>query len=586
MTEEANQKPGTEAPVPLTRWVPNTPIFGSRIREVVPIPGGGATLHLITRKGVLPLDVSAEYVARHDPKEGKFYVEIDGEATYLSITDMKRQYHRYYEPKPPRTGKKVTQSELGEAEKRLEELFVDRARAESGRRQSEEQRIEETLYKRLAEVKVLLQEVVGGEDTVGRMASVEGAIDRILKRLDQIGAFESGWRKGHDNRLTAAEQGLDALRRKIALDMEKRLKGHEGTLSEVQSRHDYLAASLAESDARITAHNDVLGEVRRWREDTDAILKGLERRVDKNPDRAEWDQFAGRVEDRVVARMKDDELAVPKLAARVEGLQEGMARIEAARADAEEALWARFHRLCDEDRRDVEYRIDGEINALRGHLGLPRIRFEGREGKEPGGRLRTTEGARDVSTPAKDPGAATAAVDAAEGVTVFMGKGAPEVEHMIPDAEHRPRVVPTTVPAGHVLDFVPPTTAYEPRNVEIPASGYVDENGTQHVHSSARAIQHTFTVDAEGNPFGGISQGHGFSVKWQRGPVTPERGRNGAFIEELLTACIERLRDYQGGRFACIENEDAIRLLEAGRAALFARTADRAQRGVEGTHEV
>lgn len=52
-------------------------------------------------------------------------------------------------------------------------------------------------------------------------------------------------------------------------------------------------------------------------------------------------------------------------------------------------------------------------------------------------------------------------------------------------------------------------------------------------------------ADDEGRPDGGISDGPGFTVSWQRGPLVLPDGtelpRNGAFVEEVLGACRDRL---------------------------------------------
>lgn len=60
-------------------------------------------------------------------------------------------------------------------------------------------------------------------------------------------------------------------------------------------------------------------------------------------------------------------------------------------------------------------------------------------------------------------------------------------------------------------------------------------------------------ADDEGRPDGGISDGPGFTVSWQRGPLVLPDGtelpRNGAFVEEVLGACRDRLVTYQDSPF-------------------------------------
>lgn len=92
-----------------------------------------------------------------------------------------------------------------------------------------------------------------------------------------------------------------------------------------------------------------------------------------------------------------------------------------------------------------------------------------------------------------------------------------------------------------------------------------------------------------GNPAGGKTTATGLTIDWQKGPLGRGAERqepNGAFVETVVLAAIDRLRFYQAGRFACAENEAAIQHLADALAALDARTKDRERREVEGTHQV
>ena len=94
--------------------------------------------------------------------------------------------------------------------------------------------------------------------------------------------------------------------------------------------------------------------------------------------------------------------------------------------------------------------------------------------------------------------------------------------------------------------------------------------------------------DADGNPAGGTTSGTGFTIGWQNGPLGrgPDRVEpNGAFVEDVIDACADRIRYYQESRFACERNANALMHLEAALAELDARTKDREKRSVEGTHE-
>lgn len=96
--------------------------------------------------------------------------------------------------------------------------------------------------------------------------------------------------------------------------------------------------------------------------------------------------------------------------------------------------------------------------------------------------------------------------------------------------------------------------------------------------------------DSNGNPAGGTTHGTGFTIGWQNGPLkdinTPGREEpNGAFVEDIIGAAIDRLEYYQGSKFACDYNANAIKCLKDALGHCEARTADRENRDVEGTHE-
>ncbi len=71
-------------------------------------------------------------------------------------------------------------------------------------------------------------------------------------------------------------------------------------------------------------------------------------------------------------------------------------------------------------------------------------------------------------------------------------------------------------------------------------------------------------------------------IKFQTGAIK-EVGRNSPVTDEaLLAICIDRLRGFQSGPFACRENAIALTNLETGLLWLKQRTLDRMARGVEG----
>ena len=96
-------------------------------------------------------------------------------------------------------------------------------------------------------------------------------------------------------------------------------------------------------------------------------------------------------------------------------------------------------------------------------------------------------------------------------------------------------------------------------------------------------------VDDDGNPAGGFVNGVGLTISWQNGPLGRGDDRkppNGAFVETVIAAVIQRIEFYNEGQFRCRENSLAITHLEEAFHWLNARTLRREERGVEGTHTV
>lgn len=94
--------------------------------------------------------------------------------------------------------------------------------------------------------------------------------------------------------------------------------------------------------------------------------------------------------------------------------------------------------------------------------------------------------------------------------------------------------------------------------------------------------------DKDGNPAGGVTSGRGFTISWQNGPLGRGENRkepNGAFVEDVLDAVIQRIEFYQSSKFACEENLDALDSLYEAATSLDRRTKDREARSVEGTHK-
>jgi len=94
-------------------------------------------------------------------------------------------------------------------------------------------------------------------------------------------------------------------------------------------------------------------------------------------------------------------------------------------------------------------------------------------------------------------------------------------------------------------------------------------------------------VDDNGNPAGGSVSGIGLNIKWQNGPLGRGLDRiepNGAFVETVIAAAINRIQFYQASKFTCRENAIALTHLETALLWLNKRTQDREERGIEGTH--
>lgn len=96
-------------------------------------------------------------------------------------------------------------------------------------------------------------------------------------------------------------------------------------------------------------------------------------------------------------------------------------------------------------------------------------------------------------------------------------------------------------------------------------------------------------VDENGNPAGGSSYGPGFAISWQNGPLGRDEDRkepNGAFVENIIAAAIDRIEFYQDSKFASETNAYTIKHLKMALKSQEDRTADREKRKVEGTHTV
>jgi len=109
-------------------------------------------------------------------------------------------------------------------------------------------------------------------------------------------------------------------------------------------------------------------------------------------------------------------------------------------------------------------------------------------------------------------------------------------------------------------------------NIRIQVTDEPGEGGACHEYYMGRV-----TDPNTGSPVGEFG-----AVHFQNGPVK-EKGVNGCQNEDLLLIVVDRLQDFQKGKFACRENALALTKIQEALHWLEARTKERTERGVEGT---
>jgi hypothetical protein len=120
------------------------------------------------------------------------------------------------------------------------------------------------------------------------------------------------------------------------------------------------------------------------------------------------------------------------------------------------------------------------------------------------------------------------------------------------------------------------------QEVKIMKQGHFEEHWVDHSDALKSDGAHIKKLV----PSGGVATGRGFTISWQHGPLGRGNDRkepNGAFVEDVIAACISRIEFYQQ-HFPCQENVDALEGLEYAAARLDERTKDRELRQVEGVH--
>lgn len=74
-------------------------------------------------------------------------------------------------------------------------------------------------------------------------------------------------------------------------------------------------------------------------------------------------------------------------------------------------------------------------------------------------------------------------------------------------------------------------------------------------------------------------------ISFQNGPIN-EHGVNGLTHEAILMVVAHRLTAFQSGPYISDENRTALEHIQLANAALFKRTKQRLDRGVEGTRQL
>lgn len=90
--------------------------------------------------------------------------------------------------------------------------------------------------------------------------------------------------------------------------------------------------------------------------------------------------------------------------------------------------------------------------------------------------------------------------------------------------------------------------------------------------------------DSDGNIVGGTTSGPGFSIAWQSGPLQ-DGIATGATIEAVIVAVMHRLQAFQDSPLSNAYNWETLEHLQGALQSQEARTANRRERGVEGSYQ-
>ena len=99
---------------------------------------------------------------------------------------------------------------------------------------------------------------------------------------------------------------------------------------------------------------------------------------------------------------------------------------------------------------------------------------------------------------------------------------------------------------------------------------YIGESKTVEARSYPGYLTIVNAVDEHRRPKGGSVHTTGMHLHWQAGPVNADNGRNGAFIEDPITAAIERLRSVLAEKIE-VRPKGQLAVLNVGEARQAAR---------------
>lgn len=141
------------------------------------------------------------------------------------------------------------------------------------------------------------------------------------------------------------------------------------------------------------------------------------------------------------------------------------------------------------------------------------------------------------------------------------------------DADGYQLLNPERIKMRTVKDHIVPGDATDQLFITV-----TDEAGSGGAHHAYEIAGFDVTKNRSYAPADAASK---VSIYFQNGPV-PQFGNNGITVEALQVICIDRMRCFQAGPFACADNQEALDHMNAALECLQRRTKSRIARGVEG----